>query len=145
LTNDGRKPVHNFFNMAIHNQLPIYKEAYELLKLATNITKNMPKDFKASIGGEIRKLCVQSVLLIARANAADNKTSHLTELLEQIHALEILFRLSKDMRFISIGQYATAISLTDAIGKQANGWRKSAAAPVPVTSMPRQQGQRTLI
>ena len=141
----GASPFTIFFNMAIHNQLPIYKEAYELLKLATNITKNMPKDFKVSIGGEIRKLCVQSVLLIARANAADNKTSHLTELLEQIHAVEILFRLSKDMRFISTGQYATAISLTDAIGKQANGWRKSAVAPVPVTSMPRQQGQRTLI
>ena len=131
--------------MAIHHQLPIYKEAYELLKLATTITKNMPKDFKASIGGEIRSLCVQSVLLIARANAAQEKASHLTKLLEQIHAVEILFRLSKDMRFISTGQFATAIQITDAIGKQANGWRKSATAPAPDTSMPRQPCQRALI
>ena len=47
--------------MAIHTHLPIYKEAYELLKLTTTVTKNMPKDFKGSIGGEIRSLCVDSV------------------------------------------------------------------------------------
>jgi hypothetical protein len=29
------------------------------------------------------------------------------------------------MRFISTGQYAKAIELTDKIGKQAMGWRKS--------------------
>lgn len=127
--------------MAIHTNLPIYKEAYELLKLATSLTKNMPKDFKASVGGEIRTLCVQAVLLIARANAAQDKGQHLTELLEQIHSVEILFRLAKDMRFISTGQYATAIQITDAIGKQANGWRKSAVVPAPVTSMPRQPCQ----
>ncbi|AEK63200.1 four helix bundle protein [Collimonas fungivorans] len=127
--------------MAIHHQLPIYKAAYGLLKLMTTITKNMPKDFKASIGGEIRSLCVQSVILIARANAAQDKAPHLTTLLEHIHAAEILLRLSQDMRFISTGQYATAISLTDVIGKQANGWRKSAIVPAPVTSPPRQSCQ----
>jgi hypothetical protein len=128
--------------MAIHHQLPIYKEVYDLFKLATTITKNMPKDFKASIGGEIRSAMVQSVILIARANAAQDKTPHLTALLEHIHTSEILFRLSKDMRFISTGQYATAISLTDVIGKQANGWRKSVAVvPAPDTCMPRQTCQ----
>lgn len=131
--------------MALHHQLPIYKEAYELLKLATNITKNMPKDFKGSIGGEIRSLCVQSVILIARANAAQDKAMHLSNLLEQIHAAEILFRLCKDMRFISTGQHAQAILLTDAVGKQANGWRKSAVVPEPVARVPRQPSQSSLI
>ncbi|MFZ6755791.1 four helix bundle protein [Undibacterium sp. Ji50W] len=131
--------------MALHHQLPIYKEAYELLKLATNVTKNMPKDFKGSIGGEIRGLCVQSVILIARANAAQDKAVHLTNLLEHIHAAEILFRLCKDMRFISTKQYAEAVQLTDAVGKQANGWRKSAVVPEPDTGVPRQSRQSSLI
>ena len=131
--------------MALHNDLPIYKQAYELLKLATNITKNMPKDFKGSIGGEIRNLCVQSVILIARANAAQDKAAHLSNLLEQVHASEILFRLCKDMRFISEGQYAQAILLTDAVGKQANGWKKSAVVPEPDTRVLRQSRQSSLI
>ncbi len=120
--------------MALHSNLPIYKEAYELLKLTTTITKNFPRDFKASIGGELRHLCVKSVILIARANAAQDKVPHLTQLLEQIHEAEILVRLSHDMRFISPAQYASSIALTDKVGKQANGWRTSCKSSSPVAS-----------
>jgi hypothetical protein len=114
--------------MAIHSQLPIYKVAYDLLDAATDMTKNMPRDYKSSIGGEIRKECVALITLIFRANMARDKGPHLTLLLEKVQVAELLIRLSKDKRFISIGQYANAIKLTDQIGKQANGWRKYAAS-----------------
>ena len=114
--------------MAIHTHLPIYKEAYELLSLTAKVTKNMPKDVRGSIGTEIRNLCLQSVILIARANAATDKAPHLTTLLEHVQTAEILFRLSKDQRYISTGQYANAIAITDSIGKQASGWKKQTAA-----------------
>jgi uracil-DNA glycosylase len=116
--------------MAIHTQLPIYKLAYELLSIATDLTKNMPRDYKASIGGTIRKECVDLMTLIFRANCAKDKSPYLDKLLERVQVAELLFRLSKDKRFISVGQYATAIALTDKIGRQANGWRKySASSP----------------
>jgi hypothetical protein len=114
--------------MAIHTQLPIYKVAYDLLGVATDVTKNMPRDFKASIGTQIRNECVGLVVLIFRANVSRNKLPHLESLIERLQVAELLFRLSKDKRFISTGQYAQAIRLTDSIGKQANGWRKSSAA-----------------
>jgi hypothetical protein len=117
--------------MALHSTLPIYKVTYELLVLATEITRNMPRDFKASMGGKIRKECLKLVLLIYRANAASDKVPHLTRLLERLQVAELLFRLSKDLRLIGVKQYARAIELTAAIGKQANGWRKySATSPV---------------
>ena len=114
--------------MAIHTQLPIYKAAYDLLDAATDMTKNMPRDFKVSIGGKIREECVDVMVLIFRANTARDKTPHLTDLLERLQVAELLIRLSKDKRFISVGQYAKAIELTNQIGKQANGWRKYAAS-----------------
>lgn len=110
--------------MALHTQLPIYKVTYDLLTMITMATKNMPRDFKAQIGGEIRKECVALVLLVYRANSATNKYPFLTELLERLQVAELLIRLSVDMHLISEGHYAKAISLTDQIGKQANGWRK---------------------
>lgn len=117
--------------MALHSQLPIYKVAYDLLSVATDVTRNMPRDYKTSIGGRIRDECVDLVVLIFRANIARNKVPHLEDLLERLQVAELLFRLSRDKRFISIGQYAHAIELTNSIGKQANGWRKaSAASPV---------------
>ncbi len=114
--------------MAIHTELPIYKVAYELLLLATNLTKNMPRDFKASIGGTIRKECVDIMTLIFRANCARDKTPYLDKLLERAQVAELMFRVSKDTRLISVAQYAAAIKITDQIGKQANGWRKYAAS-----------------
>lgn len=117
--------------MALHSSLPIYKVAYDLLSVATDVVRNMPRDFKASIGGRIRDECVEVMVLIFRANAARNKVPHLDDLLERLQVAELLFRVSRDKRFISTGQYAAAVQLTTAIGKQANGWRKhSAASPV---------------
>ena len=116
--------------MALHHELPIYKVTYDLLGVATDLVKNMPRDFKASIGAEIRNECVRMVVLIFRANVAKDKAPHLGELLERLQVAELLIRLSKDKRFISVAQYAKAIELTDKIGKQANGWRKSASSLV---------------
>ncbi len=122
--------------MATHTELPISKVAYDLLIVATDLTKNMPRDFKASIGKEIRDECVRLTVLIFRANSAGDKTPYLDKLIERLQVVELLFRLSKDMRFISVTQYTRAIALTSSVGKQAGGWRKYAASS-PVSSRSR--------
>ena len=116
--------------MALHTSLPIYKVAYDLLDVATDVMKNMPRDFKQSLGGKIREHCVDIITLIFRANVSANKVPHLTQLLELLQVVELLMRLSKDKRFISVKQYAKAVELTTQVGRQAGGWRKSATSPV---------------
>jgi hypothetical protein len=117
--------------MALHTHLPIYKLAYDLLDLAADLTRNFPRDFKASLGGRIRDECVDMLVLIGRANAATHKVPHIAALLERLHVAELLLRLSHDKHFISHAQWARAVEITDRIGKQAGGWRKhSAASPV---------------
>ena len=115
--------------MALHTQLPIYKVAYDLLDVITDLAKNMPRDFKVSIGGKLRDECVEIVVLIFRANVARDKVGHIGTLIERLQVAELLLRLSRDKRLISIGQYAKAIELTISIGKQAGGWRRSALSP----------------
>ncbi len=63
--------------MALHSSLPIYKVAYDLLRTVTTTTRNMPRDYKQSIGGEIRAECVAITVLIFRANVADDKVPYL--------------------------------------------------------------------
>jgi len=115
--------------MALHHQLPIYKVAYDLLNAITDLAKNMPRDFKASIGGKLRDECVEIVVLIFRANCSREKAAHLESLIERLQVAELLLRLSRDKRLISTGQYALAVELTNSIGKQASGWRRAAASP----------------
>jgi len=114
--------------MANHTTLPIYKVAYDLLKAIVEISKNIPREFKQSIGGKLRDECVEIVTLIFRANVSSDKARHLANLIERLQVCELLLRLARDMRLISTGQYAKAIQLTDSIGKQATGWRKSASS-----------------
>lgn len=115
--------------MALHTNLPIYKVAYDLLDAITDLAKNMPRDFKASIGGKLRDECVEIVVLIFRANVAREKAPHLITLIERLQVAELLLRLSKDKRLISTAQYAKVIALTNSVGKQASGWRRAAASP----------------
>lgn len=116
--------------MTTHTQLPIYKVAYDLLDVATSLVKNMQRDFKRSIGDKITTECIEITVLIFRANVAQEKAPHLLELIERLQVVELMIRLAKDKRLISSQGYANAIELTTSIGKQANGWRKSALRPL---------------
>ena len=115
--------------MALHTNLPIYKVAYDLLDAVTDLVKNMQRDFKRSIGEKISHECVEIVVLIFRANCARDKAPHIGELIERLQVAELLLRLSRDKRLISTEQYAKTVALTNSVGKQASGWRRSALSP----------------
>ena len=123
--------------MALHKDLPIYKAAYDLLGVAVEITKHFPRDFKRLMGDKVREECVEIIVLIFKANVAFQKIIHIDLLLERLQVIELLLRLSRDKRFISVKQYAEVIDITDAIGKQASGWKKQQAT-APAIKPPRQ-------
>lgn len=92
--------------MALHHELPIYRQTYELLSMAIDVTRNIPRDFKRLIGEKVREECVEMMVLIFRANVAIHKTPHIQELLERLQVVELMLRMSRDKRFISTKQYA---------------------------------------
>lgn len=94
--------------------------------MTADITRNFPRDFKRLLGEKIREEGVEMLVLIFRANVSRNKVPHIELLLERLQVVELILRLSKDKHFISTKQYANAILVTDSIGKQATGWKKSA-------------------
>ena len=108
--------------------LPIYRVTYELMQHVTQITRHFPRDLRASMAGRIQSKCVDLVLNVYRANAArypKERQKHINQILEGIQVLEMMLRLSMDMRLISVGHHARAAELTDAVGRQAYGWLKS--------------------
>jgi hypothetical protein len=116
--------------MATHTHLPIYKAAYDLLDVVTDLAKNMNRDFKRSIGEKISVECIEITILVFRANVAQEKGPHLLDLIERLQVIELMLRLAMDKRLISRGAYAKAIELSTSIGKQANGWRRAALRPL---------------
>ena len=67
------------------------------------------------------------LILIARANAARDKRPHLTLLVEKVQVIELLMRLFKDNRFISVSPARHDDGGNRPIGKQANAWKRNTA------------------
>ena len=112
--------------MALHTHLPIYKAAYRLLDVVTDIVTNMERAYKRSIGEKISLECLEITVLVFRANVATDKAPHLSELLERLQVIELMLRLGMDKRKIPRDAYSNAIELTTSIGKQCSGWKNAA-------------------
>lgn len=108
--------------MAQYQHLPIYKVTYDLLNLVTQKTRTFPRDFKYSLGDKIRNECIELVVYIYKANSSRDKSPYLENILERMQVIQLLIRLSKDMRLINIESFAQIVVLTDSISRQTTGW-----------------------
>lgn len=113
--------------MALHSDTAVYKANYDLIMAIVKIVKNMPRDYKAIIGGELRDHALTIAILILRANMAEDKLPHLNQIIERKESIGLLTRLARDLRLISPGQYGEIIEQAANVGRQVNGWRKQQA------------------
>lgn len=111
--------------MGLHSNLPIYKVSYDLIGVVVEAARQMPRDVKRLLGEKLRDECIELSLLIYDANVAADKKTPLGTLLRRVQAIEIMLRVSRDKQWLSTAHYARAVQLTDQIGKQATGWKKS--------------------
>lgn len=112
--------------MAQYQHLPIYKTTYELLQQVSRVVKSFPRDFKHSLGSKLRDEVVDLVLFIYKANSfIQERAKYVSLIVERMQVVELLVRLSKDLRLMSIKQFSEVVSLTDSVVRQAQGWLKT--------------------
>jgi len=129
--------------MAIHSSTAIYGAAYDLLGVSAEVVRAMPCDVKPVFGRCIVEGCLKMLTLIRRANCARDKATHIDQLLEQNDEIEALLRASVEHRYIARGLYGKAIQLSQSVGRQAGGWKKS-SSNTPATRPSRQPGPSDL-
>jgi hypothetical protein len=117
--------------MAQYKHLPIYKGTYDLLMRIMMATKDFPRDYKYTLGQKMRDEVLALILFIYRANSAEDRTAHITEIVERIQLVEIMLRMSHDLRVLPRGQYAGLVEMTDSLARQAQGWLKSSGRRKP--------------
>ena len=108
--------------------LPIYVASKNLMQEVTSAVKDFPRNFRPTLGAMIMGEALELLLYIYRANAAQDKTPHITQALEKAQVTETLMQLAFDLKLVSPEIYITCIDLTEYIGRQGGGWRKSSAA-----------------
>ena len=116
--------------MVMYNQLPIYRDSYILLTEIYKVTTLFPRDFKYTLGQDMKRDCLALFRNLYEANMQqDKRQQHLDAFLSSFELLKIELRLCVDLKVLSIKKLAQLSLVMDSIAKQAKGWRKSALAP----------------
>ena len=110
--------------MALHTELAIHRDAFDLLGEAVEAVRQMPRDLKPMLGRVITDGCLGIDLDIRAANIAADKVQHLDRLLERLSTIETAVRLSRDRKYLTLKAYTQLITRTQQIGRQANGWKR---------------------
>jgi hypothetical protein len=123
----GKMPISkkSLLNMALSHTLPIYIDTYKLILLIFERTSNFGREYKYTLGQDMKRDGINLVRSIYRANRSKDKRQYLEEFLDNFEILKLEVRLCTDLKLISTKQLAEISKMLDIIGKQATAWKNS--------------------
>ena len=111
--------------MALFDQLPVYKVCYDLLLQLYQVSKNMERDYKFTLGENIKNETTTLIIQIYKANTQYNKKESLLIAKEKVEVIRLLLRVYKDLKQLSVQQYVTVSDQLESVSKQINAWYAS--------------------
>lgn len=114
--------------MALYYNLPVYRDTYKLIVKIFEYSRDFGKEYKYTLGQDMKRDALQLVRSIYRANKSAGKREHLEAFLDDFELLKLEIRLATDMKILPMKRQAELSLLMDGIGKQITGWRN--ASPV---------------
>lgn len=111
--------------MALYYELPIYQESYQLVLTLFRLTRHFNREYKYTIGQNMKNTAMEMVQHIFKANSSRDKSDELAALADCLEILKLQLRISVDMRLLSPAQQAEVWKSIDSIGRQLTGWKKT--------------------
>ncbi|MCK9270994.1 MAG: four helix bundle protein [Bacteroidales bacterium] len=111
--------------MALYYDLNVFKDVYKLILLVFEFTKDFPREYKYTLGQDMKRDALQLVRSIYRANKAKDKKQYLEAFLDDFEILKLELRLCTDMKILAIRRQAEISLLMESIGRQITGWRNA--------------------
>jgi len=111
--------------MALYYELNVFKDVYHLILKIFEYSQDFPREYKYTLGQDMKRDAMQLVRSIYRANKAKSKTEYLEVFLDDFELLKLEIRLCVDMKILAVKKQAELSGLMDSIGKQITGWRNA--------------------
>ncbi len=111
--------------MALYYHLPVYKVSYDLLLAIFQLTKNFSREYKYSIGQDLKNITTEMILNIYSANSRTSKKEILGKARENLEVIRLYVRLLKDLRQINIKKIVHINELIESVSKQLSTWQNS--------------------
>ncbi len=109
--------------MGLCYDLPVYKDTYQLSLKIFEYTKDFNREYKYTLGQDMKRDVLKLMRSIYRANKSVQKKEHLEKFLDDFEILKLEIRLVTDMKVLSVKKQTVLVSLMENIGKQITGWR----------------------
>jgi len=114
--------------MGLYYDLPVYKDCYDLLVMVYLLTNRFSREYKYSLGQDMKRDALKMFRSLYRANRADDKAKELEVFLDDFELLKMEIRLCVELRLLSLGKLADMTMKTDSISRQITAWRKKSRA-----------------
>ena len=111
-----------------NNELPIYKDCYEMCKFTLQYIKNFPRNYRYTIGNDLHKLNIEMLKGIMKANNTRDKKErreNIEGIILGMEEYQINVRLCLDLKLLSVKQYSRLVELINSILSQSKGWKRS--------------------
>ena len=116
--------------MALYSNLPVFQDTYQLFLHFVQLSRNMQRDYRYTLGEQVKRAVMDTMLAIFRANKTDDKMADIRLGREKIVETQILMRVLHETRQISTKQFALMIEATEKVSKQLANWEKSCRSPI---------------
>ena len=110
--------------MAHYQNLPVFKDAYDLLLRVYTVSRTFQRDFRYTIGEDLKKVLMEMMLCLFRANRSREKLCEVASCREHIEEVKIYLRILHDLKQLSLKQYVLLCERAEAISKQLAAWDK---------------------
>lgn len=110
--------------MALYLELPVYKACYELYLTFVDLRRVLPREERYTIGQELDRVMVEVLVLIQRINATREKVPLIVRARQLVTEIQVHTRVLRDIRALSIGQFAKLFDLSESVAKQLASWQK---------------------
>jgi hypothetical protein len=75
--------------MGLHSELQVYKDTYKLILEVFEMTKTFPREYKYTLGQDMKRDTMELVRMIYRANRSKDKIPYLEAFLEQFELIKL--------------------------------------------------------
>lgn len=107
-----------------NTRVPVFADAYRLTLRIFALTQDFPREYKFSLGADMKRHALVLLRSIYRIKKSPDKAAHLDNVLDDLELLKLEIRLAADLKVLSLKRQAELAELCDTVGKQIKGWPK---------------------
>jgi len=113
--------------VAVTKHLPIWRDAHNLVRILYTTTRKAPRELRYTLVQQMLQEAIEVCVHIDTANRrrGQQRIDAIDDTQQSITRVAVMLQIAVEHRCMSTGAAGQAIDATDAVSRQAHGWRQS--------------------